>query len=447
MPGPANIATPVAAFSGIVVVDTISLASRSGGCNSHARPSILSMTLETILKTAILNLRSGRLDREEDVKIAVILPILNALDWNPADPGSLRPEYPAGSGRVDYALLCHGRPQVFVEAKRRGALDARAEAQLFGYAANNGVPLLVLSDGLCWDFYLSMADGHPEERRFRRLELRDEDRVPQYAEALEECLRKRQVASGEARRGAENRLEDDRSRNRAREAMPDAWNSLLNEPDELLCDLLSDRVRDRIGVAPPRSDVEQFLQRLPAAGSSSTRSDRRSSRQPERLATDGPWGNSPEAGLSQIGDGVSRRQDSAAAASSAPSSEATDDVESLQDIVRDLTRTVLEDFPETLSEEQIGRLETERNPLGLKIGNHALLRSISDGPKIGGQNRYWKHHFAGRWHVCSQWWKQDHLHNARALSTWVKSLIAGTKDAEARERLLDILDRLSALGE
>ena len=403
------------------------------------------MTLETILKKAILNLRSGRLEREEDVKTAVILPILNALDWDPADPGSLRPEYPAGSGRVDYALLCHGRPQVFVEAKRRGALDARAEEQLFGYAANNGVPLLVLSDGLCWDFYLSMADGHPEERRFRRLELRDEDRVPQYAEALEDCLRKRQVASGEARRGAENRLEDDRSRNRAREAIPDAWNSLLNEPDELLCDLLADGVRDRIGVAPRRSDVEQFLQRLPAADSLSKRSDRRWSRQPERLATDGRWGNSPEAGASRIGGGGSRRQDSAAAASSAPSSEATHDGESLQDIVRDLMRTILEDFPETLNLEQIGRLETERNSLGLKIGNHALLRSISDGPKIGGHNRYWTPPFAGRWHVCSQWSKQDHRHNTETLSTWVKSLIAGSEDGGARDRLLDILNRLSAV--
>ena len=108
-----------------------------------ARRSILRMSLEAILKTAIVNLRSGRLEREEDVKLAVILPILQALDWNPADPGSLRPEYPVSSGRVDYALLCHGRPQVFVEAKRRGALDVRAEVQLFGYAVNNGVPLLV----------------------------------------------------------------------------------------------------------------------------------------------------------------------------------------------------------------------------------------------------------------------------------------------------------------
>ena len=236
--------------------------------------------LETILKKAILNLRSGRLEREEDVKLAVILPILDALDWNPADPGALRPEYPAGPGRVDYALLCHGRPQVFVEAKRRGALDVRAEAQLFGYASNNGVPLLVLSDGRCWDFYLSMADGVPEERRFDRLELRDEDEVPEYAKTLDEWLRKRHVASGEARRGAENRLESDRSRARAREAIPQAWTDLLSEPDGLLCDLLADEVRDRTGVEPRRSDIEEFLRRLPVSRPSSAPpvSDRRRGR-------------------------------------------------------------------------------------------------------------------------------------------------------------------------
>ena len=155
---------PVAAFSRIVPVGKVSPVIPAAAASAHG--SIPRMSLEAILKTAIVNLRSGSLEREEDVKLAVILPILQALGWNPADPGSLRPEYPASSGRVDYALLCHGRPQVFLEAKRGGALDVRAEAQLFRYAVNNGVPLLVLSDGRHWDFYLSMADGAPEERRF-----------------------------------------------------------------------------------------------------------------------------------------------------------------------------------------------------------------------------------------------------------------------------------------
>ncbi len=381
--------------------------------------------LETTLKTAIRSLRSGALEREEDIKIAVLLPVLNALGWNFADPGSLRPEYPAGPGRVDYALLCHGRPQVFVEAKRRGAVDVRAEAQLFGYAANNGVPLLVLSDGLCWDFYLSMADGRPEERRFDRLELSDEDSVSQYARTLESCLRKRKVASGEARRDAEYRLEDERSGKRAREAMPDAWNTLLNEPDELLCELLADKVEERSGAKPRPADVEKFLRRLLVARPSST---------PEMR---------PKA---QFGNRGCHRQVTTAAVSPIPPTEATEPGEKLQDIIKDLMRAVLKDFPETLSDNEIGQLENTKNPLGLKIGNRELIRKVSEGRHIGHHSRYWKHPFAGRWYVCSEWWKSDHCHNARELSTWVRSLVAGIEDPRARDRLLDILNRLSVYG-
>ena len=402
--------------------------------------------LEAILKKAILNLRSDRLGREEDVKLAVILPILDALDWNPADPGALRPEYPAGPGRVDYALLCHGRPQVFVEAKRRGALDARAETQLFGYASNNGVPLLVLSDGLCWDFYLSMADGVPEERRFDRLELRDEEEVPEYAKTLDGWLRKRHVASGEARRGAENRLENDRSRARAREAIPQAWRDLLSEPDGLLCDLLAEEVRDRTGVEPRRSDVEEFLRRLPVSRPSSAPGERSVAPPSERPIAEESRGTAAEAGVSRFGGDGGRRPGATGGATSASTAGRSGSGDSLQNIVQELMRIVLEDFPETLDAETIRHLETARNPLGLKLGNRELLRMVSDGWRIGGRGRYWKQPFAGRWHVCSQWSKENHRHNAGALSAWVDSLISGADEAAVRDRLRGIADRLSIPG-
>ena len=402
---------------------------------------------ESILKTAILNLRSGHLDREEDIKLAVILPILNALDWNSTDPGALRPEYPAGGGRVDYALLCHGRPQVFVEAKRRGALDARAESQLFGYAANNGVPLLVLSDGLCWDFYLSMADGHPEERRFHRLELRSGDKVREYAATMDAWLRKGQVASGEARRSAENRLESGRSRTRARDALPMAWRALTGEPDELLCDLLEDKVRAMVGIKPQRSDIEDFLRSLPVSRPLPAPGERSSAQPPKRRVAQ-------ELPVRIAGDGVPQsrgdggfRPGVSAGASSVPTTGAAACGETLQDIVRDLMRAVLEDFPDTLDAETIERLETTTNPLGLKIGNHALIRKVADGTQVNGHNRYWTQPFGGRWYVCSQWWKPDHRHNARKLKAWVESLIGGMEDGGARSRLLDLLDRLSIHGE
>ena len=403
--------------------------------------------LEPILKKAILNLRSGRLDREEDIKLAVILPILNALDWHSADPGALRPEYLAGRGRVDYALLCHGRPQVFVEAKRRGALDARAESQLFGYAANNGVPLLVLSDGLCWDFYLSMADGRPEERRFHRLELRSEDKVPEYATALDTWLRKRQVASGDARRGAETRLESDRSITRAREALPKAWNVLTGEPDGLLCDLLAERVVAMVGVQPRRSDIEDFLRHIPASRPLPDPAGRSLAQSPERPVAQELAARTAADGVPRShGDGGFRRGASAGA-SSVPTTGTAAGYETLQDIVRTLMRTVLEDFPDTLDGETINRLAATTNPMGLKIGNHALIRKVADGTKVNGYNRYWRQPFGERWYVCSQWSRQDHRHNADTLAAWVGSLIDGMKEGGARRRLRDIFDRLSAHGE
>ena len=396
------------------------------------------MSLEATLKTAIVNLRSGRLQREEDVKLAVILPILQALGWNPADPGSLRPEYPVASGRVDYALLCHGRPQVFVEAKRGGALDARAEAQLFGYAVNNGVPLLVLSDGCCWDFYLSMADGAPDERRFHRLELRGEDKAPEYAETLEIWLCKQQVASGKARRSAEDRLEGDRSRKRAREAMPEAWNALLSEPDGLLCDLLADKVKGDVGVKPRLSDVEGFLRRLPAAPPLPSPAVRPPTRRWER-----PAGRDPRVGI----------ETSASRAASLSSTRGTTAIgavhrhsEGFQNVVYDLMRTLLEDYPTLLNSETIGYLETTTNPLGTKL-SYPLIRRRAEGRILNGHARYKKDLFADRWHVCTEWNKQQHRHNARKLAEWVESLIAGAEDAEARDRLLNVVNRLSIHAE
>ena len=120
-------------------------------------------------------------------------------------------------------LLDRGSPQVFLEAKRIGAMDGGGEEQLFGYASNRGVPLLVLTDGNRWDFYLSMAAGIPAERRFYRLELQLEHKIPEYVEFLEEHLRKDRVVSGEARRNAERRHTSNMQRERAREAIPRAW--------------------------------------------------------------------------------------------------------------------------------------------------------------------------------------------------------------------------------
>jgi len=393
------------------------------------------MSLESTLKSVISRLRSNDLENEEEVKLAVILPILRALDWDPAYSGSIKPEYSAGHGRVDYALLCHGRPQVFVEAKRRGALSVRAEEQLFGYASNQGIPLLVLTDGHCWDFYLSMADGPPEERRFYHLEFSHEEKLSEHAEFLESHLRRHRVDSGEARRSAETCLESNRERARARKAIPAAWSAILSEPDELLRDLLAERVQHTIGAKPDPDDVDEYLKNLlPNPTRSTLREPSARLRPPTFVgATD----------TLEFGGGFEDRLVTTGGAPSQPSHKESLRGENLQDIVYDLMRALLEHTPRVVDDGFLDYLEKTKNPLGLKL-NYPLIRRVSEGRFINGRSRYKAAVYAGQWLVCTQWNKSNHPHNSKRLTEWVNSLIARTSSPNTREHLVDIRRRLHA---
>ena len=209
---------------------------------------------------------------EADVKQFVILPILRALAWDDSDPLMIRPEYSAGPGLVDYALLHDGQPLVFIEAKRLGNMDDKGEEQLFQYASNKGIPLLILTDGDRWDFYLSMAAGDPPERRFFRMELSlPEHEVPDFVGFLEEHLHQAAVVSGRAKSSAERLHASEVERKKARKRIrpgsapgrgrcsPQAWRDLVSEPDELLRDLLAEKVESVSGTRPHPADVERFL--------------------------------------------------------------------------------------------------------------------------------------------------------------------------------------------
>ncbi len=221
------------------------------------------MALEGILKKAVQHIRGGKLNNEAQVIQSVILPILRAMDWDYTDPDECKTEFPVDKGRVDYALIRPGgAPLVFIEAKALGRATPAGEDQVFRYAANKGVPFLILTDGDCWDFYLSMADGPPPDRRFYRAELTREERIPDYVEFFEEHLRKHHVISGDARRTAERRLESARERQKARAAIPGVWRALLEKPEEMLVDLLAEKVESQCGTKPEPSDIEAFLRGL-----------------------------------------------------------------------------------------------------------------------------------------------------------------------------------------
>ncbi len=224
------------------------------------------MEMEQVLLRSLQRIRSGALQNEAQVKQAVILPILRALDWDDSDPSEFVPEYPVsyddgGYGQVDYALIGKRGPLVFVEAKKLDHANDSGVDQVFKYAANRGVPFLILTDGNVWDFYLSMADGIPAERRFYHMELQREDKITDHERFLEKFLHKDCIVSNTMEiTSAAGQLRDGGiQREEARNAIPIVWRKMLETPDESLSSLIADAVQGECGTQPELDDVEEFL--------------------------------------------------------------------------------------------------------------------------------------------------------------------------------------------
>ena len=100
---------------------------------------------------------------------------------------------------------------------------------------------------------------------------------------------------------------------------------------------------------------------------------------------------------------------------------------SLQPLVRDLMTTLLEDYPTLLDGTDLRDLMDRdycKNRMGLQIGNFPLLRQTAAGRQSpDGRDRYWIREYAGRFYVCSQWWKAHHLPNAESLLQFVNGIV------------------------
>ena len=98
---------------------------------------------------------------------------------------------------------------------------------------------------------------------------------------------------------------------------------------------------------------------------------------------------------------------------------------SFQHLVMELMRTLLERRPTILDQDDISNLMDATycsKSLSLKIANHALLRERRLGREVKDHSRYWKELYAGKFYVCSEWWKDDHRENAESLLRFSESL-------------------------
>ena len=115
----------------------------------------------------------GALQRNEaQTRLALIDPLLRALDWDVSDPSMVTPEYPVENRRVDYALLSpKGTPVAVVEAKKLGTDLTAHRMQMLNYANMAGIPYAALTNGNAWELYEVFRQDSWEKRRILAVSL------------------------------------------------------------------------------------------------------------------------------------------------------------------------------------------------------------------------------------------------------------------------------------
>ena len=216
------------------------------------------MGLSEHLKKVQEGLRQGSYTSEASVSQGILLPALNELGWPVFDTSIVVPEFSVESRRIDYAL-CHpkNKPAVFIEVKNVGLSDG-ADRQLFEYAFHLGVPMAILTDGQEWSFYLPGEQGLYDERRVYKIDLLERS-LDEIEKRLVRYLKYQNVTSGEALKYARSDYQNVSRFRIIANNLPKAWDSLLQEQDSILLELLAEKVEDLCGYKPDLDVCSQFL--------------------------------------------------------------------------------------------------------------------------------------------------------------------------------------------
>lgn len=218
------------------------------------------MDLEKHIQEIRAAIEAAQFSNEASVSQGIVLRLLTALGWPCYDTQVVIPEYSLEGRRVDFAL-CHPpeKPKVFIEVKQVGRQSEDSERQLFEYVFHKGVPLAILTNGQEWHFFLPGEEGAYGERKVYKLDLLERE-VGECASRLVRYLKYQAIVSGDAIVAAREDYQHV-ARNRLIEAtLPEAWEKLLEDEDDLLIELIADRAASLCGYKPNSDTVTRFLE-------------------------------------------------------------------------------------------------------------------------------------------------------------------------------------------
>ncbi|MEN3040689.1 MAG: hypothetical protein ABDH66_04015 [Bacteroidia bacterium] len=200
------------------------------------------------------------LPNEYAIYNGIIIPVLHAVGWHPEDTEEVVPQYSTGEGRVDFALRkvdVHTGKRVsftFIEVKHLGKADEEAEKQLLRYAFQEGVPLLVLTDGQQWRFYHPLSAGPSKERMIEEIDL--------LSDSEEKCLTILQKYLGQNRylslRDFHSFIAQEYHARFQRAHLRRIWKALLSGEDKALLELLREKLSAGLNISSEELPLDKL---------------------------------------------------------------------------------------------------------------------------------------------------------------------------------------------
>ena len=121
--------------------------------------------------------------------------------------------------------------------------------------------MAVLTDGREWHFFLPDERGDYDERGVYKFDIL-ERQIDESLKRLDRYLSYKGVCTGEAIEYARSDYRDVTKTRIIEKTVPEAWMRLIREKDELLIDLIIDKVESLCGYSPDSGSVSSFLKSI-----------------------------------------------------------------------------------------------------------------------------------------------------------------------------------------
>lgn len=209
---------------------------------------------EETLQTVIDRLKKHRSLYEQNemaVRDHLVNPILRGLGWNPENPEEVLPNITTEEGVPDYSLIRNGIKVLFIEAKKLSVDIEQREVirQLARYCFGEGMKYGVLTNGPIWVLFRAFQEATTMgERIVWKTDIEGDD--------LTATIRKLNTISKEGIEDIENLI-------KKLQILDEIWQSLVDEPEEMIRGLIV--VFDRLvkegypGYEFESSEIEDFL--------------------------------------------------------------------------------------------------------------------------------------------------------------------------------------------